>query len=154
MPEPMLLVLASLGLPVVAAAVVGSVLLVQWLLDPGRPVTPVWEAPELARLEAGPARGRHRLLLSDRAAELIARDRGHQPRHDLDGTPPCIAATLALLSPVQRARELVRQLGQAAWRPPGQRPRWARRVQLELVRRLRAAGEPAAWFGPPAGVLP
>jgi hypothetical protein len=85
--------------------------------------------------------------------EEISTRPAHVPRHDLDGAPPSIVVGLARMTPVERARELTRQLGNGGYRPPVMVPRWARRAQLQLVRRLREVGEPARWWGPVA-VLP
>lgn len=61
-----------------------------------------------------------------------AHDTGHQPEHELAGAPPSLAPALALMDPVTRARELVRQLGQRLWWP------WGDVTDQRMRLRLRA----------------
>jgi hypothetical protein len=57
---------------------------------------------------------------------------GHVPRHGLDEVPPSIADAIAAMTPGERARELVRQCGQAGWWP------WADCLDRRTRIRLRA----------------
>jgi hypothetical protein len=117
------LMLAVLG-PVVLAGAVAVVVLV-WLVhrDPGLPATAGWAPAELTALGVGLRRvpcpvcpSRHCAGCAEPARHMAA-PHSHQGAHRLADTPPSIAPVLALMDPASRARELVRQLGQADWWP-------------------------------------
>lgn len=105
--------------------------------------TGVWQLADLAAL-AGPAcpvcQGRH-CAGCEAPARITALPHRHVARHDLAGTPPSIMPALALMTPVERAHELVRQLGQAAWTPYAGLP--ARlRVRMQAATIARRHGLP------------
>lgn len=79
-------------------------------------------APELAM----PGAGAHRALGELAFEEIAEADDDYQPRHGLDDTPPSIRPALELMTPTERAKELVRQLGQATWHPWRGLPRMQR----------------------------
>lgn len=62
--------------------------------------------------EVKPQPGRHRHPDDEHALSA-----GYEPRHGWAEVPPSIRQPLELMDPVARARELVRQIGQAAYSP-------------------------------------
>jgi len=87
------------------------------------------------------------------AAQPRTTGRAHTPVHDELSVPPSVPALL-IGDVVTRARALTAELGNRSWRPVGDPPRWARRIQLELAARLRADGIAAVAFAGPRGTLP
>ena len=80
-------------------------------------------------------------------AQLRPTGRAHTPAHDELSVPPSVPALL-IADVAIRARAITAELGNRAWRPAGDPPRWMRRLQLELTARLRADGVAAALDGP------
>lgn len=50
-------------------------------------------------------------------ARVMSMSVDYQPQHDFAGLPPSLVVPLALMTPGERARELVRQLGAKTWHP-------------------------------------
>lgn len=100
-----------------------------------------WAPGELASLADGdtaprPAVGLHRGY-GTFAYEELGADQEYQPRHGLDPDegaeiPPSMVPALELMTPLERARELVRQLHQARWHP------WVKLPRLERIRYVAA----------------
>lgn len=94
---------------------------------------PAWstaDTVQVAPVGAHRAVGRH-------AYEEIGDNPDYQPRHALhpdDGAeiPPSMVPALELMTPLERARELVRQLNQAHWHP------WRHLPRLDAVRFVAA----------------
>lgn len=102
--------------------------------DPGTPAAtavPAWSLVDTIQMPA------HRALGRLAYEELGTEDRDYQPRHGLDPDdgaeiPPSMVPALELMTPLERARELVRQLNQARWHP------WIKLPRLERIRFVAA----------------
>lgn len=101
--------------------------------DPGVPAAtavPAWSLADTVQMPAHRATGWL-------AYEEHGEDREYRPRHGLDPDdgaeiPPSMVPALELMTPLERARELVRQLHQARWHP------WRHLPRLEAVRYVAA----------------
>lgn len=135
--------LALAALAAAAGILGGLTILVAGLVQAARvDDTNMWSLADLAGLRPAclVCAGRHCAGCGTPTAALAATHR-HTPRHDLDGTPPSIRAALALMTPAERAHELVRQLGQAAWSPYAGMPTRLR-VRLQAATIARRHGVP------------
>ena len=109
--------------------------------EPGRGLpravdVPQWSIADTIPLATLAGGGAHRAL-AELAFEQTGDDRDYIPRHALDPDdgaeiPPSMVPALELMTPLERARELVRQLNQARWHP------WRHLPRLDAVRYVAA----------------
>jgi hypothetical protein len=132
--SPDLLLLVTFGPAVIAGAAATLLLLSSIWRDPGRPTTAEWTREQLQTLLLACAPGGAHRAAGPRACDLIAATpAGYQPRHGFDEIPPSLVCPLTLMTPAERARELVRQLpGAELWWP------WAGQTDRPTRVRLRA----------------
>lgn len=82
---------------------------------------PTWTEADLASFaaidSACPVCGGRHCAGCEAPAPITASPSRHVAHHDIAGVPPSIAAGLALMTPSERAHELVRQLHAATWTP-------------------------------------
>lgn len=149
------LLTAGVTLPAAAALLGTAALAIAIARDPGRATVPGWTPQDLAAFAAGPCpvcQGRHCAGCTMPARHMATWTR-HTPRHTLADAPPSIMPGLVLMTPTQRARDLVRQLGQKHWHPYGRLPR---RLQIRLraatIARRHGLQPLLGQFGPRAGV--
>lgn len=118
--------LAAVSVAVIATVPVAAFGAAWWMLRHEAAAPAPWTAAELARMPREQT-GRHR----------AGGERGHseayQPRHGLDEVPPSIREPIEAMSPVERAKELTRQLGNQLYSP------WRGLADRRLRIRLQAA---------------